>query len=76
MTIQTDTAIVPFKGAIYPVRSINPKIMRYSEGDRYLQNETADMKYSSDQSGNTYGRFGKESKAGNCSLGENVDIYI
>jgi hypothetical protein len=76
MTIQTDTAIVPFQGMIHPARSINPKIMRYSEGDRYLQNETADMKDSYDQSGNTYGRFGKELKADNCSLGENIDIYI
>jgi len=75
MTIQTETAIVPFQGIIQPIRSIDYKIMKYSEGDRYRHNEMSVVDYSSGQAGNIYGRFGEESKT-DYSLGENIDIYI
>jgi hypothetical protein len=75
MTIQTETAIVPFQGIIQPLRSIDQKILKYSEGNRYRQNEMAAIDYGSDEAGNIYGRFGKELKS-EYSLGENIDIYI
>jgi hypothetical protein len=75
MTIQTDTAIVPFQGIIHPARSVNPRIMRYSEADRFMRDDTDTLKDSSESAGNNYGRFGKESRV-DSALGENIDIYI
>jgi hypothetical protein len=76
MNIQTETAIVPFTSAIQPVRYINPKILRYSEGNKYSQDQTALTNADSDQSvGNIYGRLGKAAEGSN-SIGENIDIYI
>jgi hypothetical protein len=75
MNIQTETAIVPFQGILQPIRSIDPKIMRYSEGNRFRQNDTASMNDNSDQAGNVYARSGKELKT-DPSLGKNIDIYI
>jgi hypothetical protein len=75
MTIQTDTAIVPFQGIIHPIRSIDPKIMRYSEGNKSRRNDAELMRHDSDQAGSNYGRFGRESKI-DSTLGENIDIYI
>jgi hypothetical protein len=75
MTIQTDTAIVPFQGIIHPVRSVNPKIMRYSEANRFLRDDTDTLKENSGQAGSNYGRFGRESRL-DSALGENIDIYI
>jgi hypothetical protein len=75
MTIQTDTAIVPFQGIIHPARNVNPRIMRYSEANRFMREDTEILKESSDHAGNNYGRFGKESRV-DSALGENIDIYI
>ena len=75
MNIQTETAIVPFQGIIQPARSVDYRIMKYSEGERYLQDEPAALYDDSGQSAVIYGRSGKES-AGGHSLGKNIDIYI
>jgi hypothetical protein len=75
MTIQSDTAIVPFQGIIHPVRSIDPKIMRYSEGNRFRHEDPDVVRYDSDQAGSNYGRLGRELKGGSA-LGEHIDIYI
>jgi len=75
MNIQTETAIVPFQGIIKPVRSIDYRIMKYSEGEKYRQNEAISLDYDSGQGSVVYGRSGKESTAG-YSLGKNIDIYI
>jgi hypothetical protein len=75
MTIQSDTAIVPFQGIVHPVRNIDPKIMRYSEGNRFRHEEPDVVRYGSEQAGSTYGKLGQELKS-ESSLGENVDIYI
>jgi len=75
MTIQTDTAIVPFQGIIHPVRSIDPKIMRYSEGNRFRHTDIEAISYDSENAGSNYSRFGRESKS-DSALGANIDIYI
>jgi len=75
MNIQTETAIVPFQGNIKPVRSVDYRIMKYSEGEKYRQSEAVSQEYDSGQAAAVYGRSGKESTAGH-SLGKNVDIYI
>jgi hypothetical protein len=74
MNIQTETAIVPFQGIIKPVRSIDYRISKYSEGEKYGQNELANQDYDSGQAAMVYGRSGKESSG--YSLGKNIDIYI
>ena len=75
MTIQTETAIVPFQGIIKPVRNIDHRILRYSTGGKYPNSELPIMDDGTDNAGITYGRYGRESASG-CSLGENIDIYI
>ena len=75
MNIQTETAIVPFQGIIKPVRGIDYRILKYSEGERYLQEEPASPDYSSDQAALIYERSGRETTTGH-SLGKNIDIYI
>lgn len=75
MNVQTQTAIVPFQGVIKPARSIDYRIMKYSEGDKYRQSEAVSPEYDSGQSAVIYERSGRESTALN-SLGKNIDIYI
>lgn len=75
MNIQTETAIVPFQGVIQPARSVDYRIMKYSEGERYLRDEPTSLDDDSGQSSVIYGRSGKES-AGLPSIGKNIDIYI
>jgi hypothetical protein len=75
MTIQSDTAIVPFQGIVHPVRSIDPKIMRYAEGNRFQREDPDVVRYGNDQAGSNYGKLGQELKGGSA-LGENIDIYI
>jgi hypothetical protein len=75
MTIQSDTAIVPFQGIVHPVRNIDPKIMRYADGNRLRREDPDVVRYGSDQAGSNYGKLGHELK-GTSSLGENIDIYI
>ena len=75
MNIQTETAIVPFQDIAKPVRSIDYRISRYSEGEKYRQNEPASLDYDFGQDAMIYDRSGKES-AGVQVLGKNIDIYI
>lgn len=75
VNIQTETAIVPFQGLIKPVRGIDYRILKYSEGEKYLKDEPASMEYGSDQAALVYERSGKEIMTGH-SLGKNIDIYI
>ena len=75
MNIQTETAIVPFQGVIQPARSVDYRIIRYSEAEKFGGNESASSDYTSGQAGTVYDRYGKTSANG-YSLGKNVDIYI
>jgi hypothetical protein len=75
MNIQTETAIVPFQGIIKPVRGIDYRILKYSEGGKYVHDEPATIDYGSDQAALIYERSGKEITTGH-SLGKNIDIYI
>jgi len=75
MNIQTETAIVPFQGIVQPVRSVDYRIMKYSEGERYLRDEPSSLDDDYGQAAVIYGRSGKES-AGVPALGKNIDIYI
>ena len=75
MNIQTETAIVPFQGIIRPVRGVDYRLLKYSEGEKYLKNEPVSPDYNSDQAALIYERSGKEITTG-YSLGKNIDIYI
>lgn len=75
MTIQTENAVVPFQGIIQPIRSIDHRILRYSEGDKYLNDKSPFTDEGLDQTGIIYGRYGQDSTGGH-SLGGNIDIYI
>jgi len=75
MTIQTEMAIVPFQGIIKPVRGVDYRILKYSEGENYNHNEPSSLSYDTGQTGTIYDKSGKESTSG-YSLGKNIDIYI
>jgi len=75
MNIQTETAIIPFQGAVQPARSVDYRIMKYSEGEKYLREEPSSMDDDYGQAAVIYGRSGKES-AGAPTLGKNIDMYI
>ena len=75
VNIQTETAIVPFQGLIKPVRGIDYRIAKYSEGEKYLKDGPASPDNDSDQAALIYERSGREIMTGH-SLGKNIDIYI
>ena len=75
MNIRTETAIVPFQGIIQPTRGIDYRVMKYSQIDKFSENEPASSAYEKGQTGTIYDRSGKESPSG-YSLGKNIDIYI
>jgi hypothetical protein len=75
VNIQTETAIVPFQGTIKPVRGVDYRILKYSDGEKYLKEEPVSPDWASDQAALIYERSGKEITSGN-SLGKNIDIYI